>query len=205
MKPNSSLTGRFFGFTLTYVFFVSLAVAFTARPLFGEKEKASQPESFKLQPGDRLQIVVYREDDLSGVYEIDPTGKLTFPLIEGIQGAGLKMEELREMLTSSLKKYLVDPQVSISRAETTIKSISVLGHVAKPGIYDYAPGSTLMRLISEAGGFVELANKRKVRIIRMVHGKKKVLVVNCLNIIDGKEDDPAIEAGDIIFVPESVF
>ena len=164
-----------------------------------------QQSSFQVQPGNRIEIVVYREDDLSGVYEIDPSGRLIFPLIGEIQVAGLEIEALRAELTSRLRKYLIDPQVSISRGEDAAKSISVLGHVEKPGTYDGAPGSTLMRLISTAGGFSESANKRKVKIIRMIEGKKKVIIINCLDIINGSKDDPPVGAEDIIFVPESIF
>ena len=179
-----------------FLFLVSPAVAVN---------EAGDSNSFQLQTGNRLKVVVYRETDLSGVYEIDPSGKLTFPLIGEIQAAGLGIEKLREELTSRLKKYLVDPQVSVSRSEDTTKSISVLGHVMKPGIYDYAPGSTLMRLISTAGGFAESANKRKIKIVRMADGEKKVIVVNSSDIINGATNDLKLESGDIIFVPESIF
>ncbi len=168
-------------------------------------EETGEVSSFQIQPGGRLKITVYREQDLSGVYEVDPSGKLTFPLIGEIQVAGLRIGELRDKLISDLKKYLVNPQVGISRAEDAVKSISVLGHVAKPGTYDYAPGSTLMRLISAAGGFSESANKRKIKIVRAFDGKKKIIIVNGSDIINGEAADPPIEAGDIVFVPESIF
>ena len=168
-------------------------------------EGSSEESSFQLQPGSRLEIHVYREEDLSRVYEIDPSGRLSFPLVGEIQARGLNLEEFRHQLVERLKKYLVNPQVSISRSEGTIKSISILGHVTRPGTYDYIPGFTLMRLISTAEGFAEAANKRKIRIVRMAGGEKKVIMVNGVDVIEGKQDDPPIEPGDIIFVSESVF
>ena len=167
--------------------------------------KEGELNSFRLQAGDRLEINVYREPDLAGTYEIDPVGQITFPLVGNIEVAGLKIEEFRQELSTKLKKYLVNPQVNISRAEARIKSISVLGSVSKPGTYDYEPGATLMRLISKAGGFSDLANKRKIKIVRQVGNDKKVLMANGSDIINGKADDPNVGAGDIIFVPESVF
>ncbi len=181
--------------------FAFLSVAATTSPEGAKKEKTA----FELQPGDRIEVVVYREEDLSGVYEVDPEGKLTFPLIGEIQVIGLQVEEFRQELSKLLKKYLIDPQVSISRAEGTIKSISILGQVEKPGTYDYMPGFTLMRLVSTAGGFAESANKKKIKIVRIVNGEKKVIIINSLDIIDGKTDDISIQPGDIIFVPESIF
>ena len=169
------------------------------------QKEVGEPGSFQLQPGDRLEILVYREEDLSGVYEVDPGGQLTFPLVGEIQVVGLGVDELRAALTLSLRRYLVNPQVSISRSEGAIKSISILGDVTKPGAYDYTPRATLMRLISRAGGFAPTANKKKIKIVRMVKGEKEVVVVNGSNIINGEEDDPDIKPGDIVFVPESIF
>ncbi len=171
---------------------------------FAEKA-ANESSSFQLQTGNRLEILVYREEDLSGVYEISPSGNLTFPLIGDVPAAGLELDKLREELIARLKKYLVDPQLSISRAEDTTKSISVLGHVMKPGVYDFAPGSTLMRLVSTAGGFAESANKRKVKIVRLIGGEKTVIEVNTSDIMNGNLDDPKLQSGDMIFVPESIF
>lgn len=184
--------------------FLYTSPAFTASELDFQKE-INEVSSFQVQPGDRLDVLVYREDDLSGVYEVDPAGRINYPLIGEIQAAGLEIEKFREALTVRLKEYLLNPQVSISRAEGNIKSISVLGRVSSPGIYDYIPGSTLMRLISTAGGFADSASKKKIRIIRMVNGAKQVMEVNASDIIKEGKKDPDIKPGDIIFVPESIF
>ena len=205
MKCNSILIQRSVAsIQFSVVSLLFLSFLFVANPAVIAIE-ARESNSFQLQTGNRLEIVVYREEDLSGVYEIDPSGNLTFPLIGEVQAAGLEIEKLRAELSERLKKYLVNPQISISRSEDTTKSISVLGHVTKPGIYDYAPGSTLMRLISTAGGFAESANKRKIKIVRMIDGEKKVIVTNSSDIINGTTDDPKLESGDIIYVPESIF
>ncbi len=162
--------------------------------------------SFQLQPGDKLEIQVFREEDLTGTYQIDPSGRLNFPLLGDMKAAGLKVEELRKTLSQGLKKYLIDPQVTIARSEASIKSISVLGHVKNPGTFDYAPGATLMRLISQAGGFAPSANKRKIKIVRVApDGGRESIMVNALDIVNGKGDDVTLEAGDMIFVPESIF
>lgn len=195
---------RFLNVFFSVLILFSLPSIFMPTQAFAEKA-ANESSSFQLQPGNRLEILVYREDDLSGVYEIGPSGKLTFPLIGEVPAAGLEIDKLREELIARLKKYLVDPQLSISRAEDATKSISVLGHVMKPGVYDYAPGSTLMRLVSTAGGFAESANKRKVKIVRLIQGEKKVIEINSSDIMNGSIDDPKLESGDIIFVPESIF
>lgn len=190
-------------FVATSVFFYhsqAMAIADT------DVEKEATPSnSFQIQPGDRLEVSVYREEDLSSIYEVDPAGKINFPLIGEIQAADLKIETFREQLVSRLKEYLINPQISISRAEGNIKSISILGRVDKPGVYDYIPGSTLMRLISTAGGFADSAQKKKIRIIRIIGGERKIVEINSEDIMKKGEKDPDIKPGDIIFVPESIF
>ena len=184
-------------------FFTFLALSFACiQTAFA---KAEQSGSFQLQAGDRLQVTVYREEDLSGIYEIDPAGALNFPLVGEMKASGLRVDELLDRLSWNLGKYLVNPQVSISRSETTIKSISVLGQVKKAGAFDYAPGLTVMRVISQAGGFERAANKRKIRVVRMVNGTKESIIVNGSAIINGDENDPAVEPGDMIFVSEAIF
>jgi len=189
------------------VFAISSVLSFSLVPLpQGFASVIHRGEgSFHLQPGDRLEVTVYREEDLSGVYEIDPSGILAFPLLGEIDVNGLRMDELLDRLTWNLKKYLINPHVTVSRAEGTIKSISVLGHVKEPDIFDYSPGITLMRVISQAGGFMRSSNKRKIRIVRTVDGTKEVFVVNANDIINGKQNDPRVEPGDMIFIPESIF
>ncbi len=191
--------------SLSLLFLVSVFSSFFMLTQAFAEKATNESSSFQLQTGNRLEILVYREEDLSGVYEIGSSGKLTFPLIGEVPAAGLEVDKLREELITRLKKYLIDPQLSISRAEDATKSISVLGHVMKPGVYDYAPGSTLMRLISTSGGFAESANKRKVKIVRLVGGEKTVIEVNTSDIMNGSLDDPKLQSGDMIFVPESIF
>lgn len=172
---------------------------------FFETPKLVEESSYQIQPGDELEIQVFREDDLSGKFQVDPSGSLNYPLVGKIEIAGMKLGEARDVLSVGLKRFLINPQVSISRAESTIKSISVLGQVKEAGTFDYAPQSSLMRVISEAGGFMPSANKKKVRIVRIENGEKKSMIVNANDIINGQSDDVELQPGDMIFVPESIF
>lgn len=167
--------------------------------------KTEEQSLSPLQAGERLQIAVYGEKDLSGVYRIDSHGNLTFPLIGKMPVGGLEMGEVVERLNWNLKKYLVDPEVTISKASVNFQAITVLGHVKNPGNFEYRPGLTLMRLISQAGGFESGADRRKIRIVRIINGKKKVIFANGSKIVKGKEDDPEVEPGDLISIPESIF
>src|SRR3989344_2789071 len=95
-------------YRLSLGFSVILAAFFYYSQAIAINEESN---SFQLQPGDRLEITVYREADLSGVYEVDPAGRINFPLIGEIQAADLEIEQFREQLASRLKEYLVIPQI----------------------------------------------------------------------------------------------
>lgn len=166
---------------------------------------------YEVQPGDRLVVTVYREEDLTGTYQVDPQGDLVFPLIGKIHAAGKSIGDVRqEIFEKLLADYLVNPEVSISRdaknaSEPSLQSVFVLGHVKTPGSYGFEAGQTLMKLIAKAGGFAPTANIRKVSIARNSSGSKNTVIVNASDIIDGKRDDEPLQPGDIVNVPRSVF
>lgn len=91
--------------------------------------------------------------------------------------------------------------------EKVIPRVSVLGHVSRPGNYELTANLTLIRLLSEAGGFTPLAAQSRVRVIRRgVEGSPDTqLTVNVTAILDGKEKDLPMQEGDIVVVPETFF
>lgn len=190
-------------FLLILLLNVGAPAGFCLQNLLAEDQLSQAP--YQIQGGDQLAISVYREEDLTGDYQIDPEGFLNFPLVGRILMKGKTLDAARDFLTTGLKKYLINPQVSISRSENLLKSISILGHVKEAGTFDYAPNTTLMRTISQAGGFLPSANKRKVRIVRYINGAKQSLIINALDIINEDANDVELQPGDMIFVPESIF
>ena len=85
-------------------------------------------------------------------------------------------------------------------------SVAILGQIARPGNYNYSAGMTLIRLISQAGGFTTIADPGHVRIVRFsAPGKSKAIHVNTARILDGNENDIALEVGDVVVIPESFF
>lgn len=158
----------------------------------------------RLQPGDRVQITVQHEEKISGEYEIDMQGQLTFPLVGQLPAADRTAQQLKQELTQALQTYILQPEVFVNRAGFA-KNISILGRVKSQGAFNYTPGLTLMQLISQAGGFDTSADKKKIRVVRHADGQKKILYFNASEIIAGRQNDPEIWIGDIVFVPESLF
>ena len=163
--------------------------------------------AYSVQAGDKLNIQVYRDKDLSGAFTVDDSGSINYPLLGSVSVKGLTTEQVRQTLTERLAKdYVVDPQVQVDFEKSLNKSVMVLGQVSKPGNYDYTPDLTVLRLVLVAGGFTAVADLGKVKIIRTEkEGTKTTIRVNVKRITDGKDDDVKVESGDLVVVPESLF
>ena len=207
-------------------FWLFFAVFFSLTPVFpvlgdegkdslsdlsGEGKTSITDETYKLQPGDRINIKIYPEDDYikGGETQISPDGNITLPLIGKVSVQGKALLEVQQELVKIIDAdYLVNPEVAIEVMQYREQSFTVMGQVKKPGRFAFPPGATrftLLQAISLAGGFSEVANIKKIRVIRQAEGKNKILKANAEDIISGKESDIALEAEDVINVSESLF
>lgn len=155
-----------------------------------------------IHESDKIGIEVYHEEDLSGTFVVDSSGKINYPLLGQIYAKGLSLEELRAYLVEKLSAdYIVNPQIQIVFLESPNKSIAILGQVARPGNYILIAKSTLVRMISQIGGFLPEASTSNVSIVRTdPQGKKAANVVNVSKIMAGEAEDFALEPGDLVFV-----
>ncbi|MBI4353357.1 MAG: polysaccharide export protein [Candidatus Omnitrophica bacterium] len=202
-KNTSRFSKLLLLFAALSVFPFSLAVA-------GEEAGAvssANPPSYTVRAGDKLNVQVYRERELSGVFTVDASGKIHYPLLGSLMVGGLSTDQVQKLLTEGLvKDYLVDPKVRVDFEVSLNKSLVILGHVGKPGTYDFTPDLTLIRLVSQAGGFGSLAAPNRVKIVRTnADGTKQTIQANVRRILDGKADDVPLQAGDLVVVPESIF
>jgi polysaccharide export outer membrane protein len=179
-----------------------------------KKGGKSTDEEYILKPGDRIKITVYPEDEFikGGEMKISSEGNITLPLVGKIEVANKPIRiaegEIRNTIDSD---FLVNPEVVIEvlkQGEQSTVQVVLLGSVRKPGSYTLPQGETkitLLKLMSEAGGFSEVANIRKIKIIRTVNGEKKIIKANAETIMSGDEPDVELQTGDIINVAESLF
>ena len=116
-----------------------------------------------LRPGDVLDIVVYREKELSNKYLIDSRGFVQIPGLGVVQAAGLDPTQVKAALEESLRQRGFErPELSVQ----PLVRVSVLGQVRSPGLYPVDPGTSLLQLITIAGGPIENADLRKTRVVR---------------------------------------
>jgi polysaccharide biosynthesis/export protein len=130
-----------------------LLLCWAPRPVPGQE--------YTIGPRDVLGIAVWGQGDLSRDYAVDPDGFVPFPLIGRVKAAGLTPSELGAHLTEVLgKDYLVNPQVIVSVKEYLSQKVQVLGAAQKPGVYYLTGPTTLLEILSKAGGFGSTAGKQ---------------------------------------------
>ena len=168
-------------------------------------------KNYRIQFSDRLNLKIYPEDPYikGGEFQVTPEGNVTLPLLGKVRLSGMTIREAVEMLEHMIDKdYLVDPEVTIEILESKQKSFVILGEVKKPGTYQFPAGATgisLLEAISMAGGFSDIANIKKVRILRQEPSGKRTIRANAQSIISGGEPDIQLQEGDVVNVDESLF
>ena len=161
-----------------------------------------------MQSGDQVSVQVYREPQLSGIFQIDAAGLLRHPLCGSFAAAGLTISEAEMRLTELLgEKYLVNPKVILSIVSAQSSHVVILGEVSNPGVQPIPFGGTmtLLQAVAEAGGFTDLASVNRVTVTRTVDGKEQSIRVRVSRLISGKEPSFELKANDVIMVPEVVF
>lgn len=160
-------------------------------------------EDTTLGAGDVFEIKVYRQEELSGVFEVSPECNVAFPLLGTIEVCGKSPPEIgRDVRDGLADGYLKNPQVSVLVKEYRSKKVSVFGQVKKTGTLPFVSGMTVVEAISQAGGFTEMARKNAVTVTRTVAGNTKTrYTIPVDRIGEGSADNFIIRPGDVVFVP----
>ncbi|WP_457936136.1 polysaccharide biosynthesis/export family protein [Mesorhizobium sp. 10J20-29] len=154
-----------------------------------------------LAPNDVLEVDVFQADSLDRTVQIDPSGRISLPLIGAIQAGGKTVRALESEIEAAYgAKYLQAPDVTVFLKESFGQRVTVDGEVAKAGIYPVSSTSTLIETIALAGGFRDIADQSKVYVYRSVGGQKLVANFNVADIRAGKKANPRIYGGDVVIV-----
>lgn len=167
-------------------------------------EPTAPAQVHRLGPGDVFEAHVFGDERLDGEYQLADDGTINFPLLGTVDAAGKTQHELAELLEARLADgYLRDPHVTINIVEQENREVTVLGQVQQPGTFPYRERLTLVQAISLAGGLTPMAQGKKVKLTRQLPNGRKTYQVSVSDITSGKASDPALQPGDIVFVPES--
>jgi polysaccharide export outer membrane protein len=169
----------------------------------GPQKAPTQDPNYVIGAQDVLDISVWKEPELTRNVPVRPDGKISLPLLNDVQAAGLTPTALAAQLTTSLKKFVTDPQVTVIVTQINSQRIYILGEVNRAGAYPLLPGMTVLQGLSSAGGFTQFANLKKIYMFRMESGKQVKYPFNYKDVVSGKhpEENVALQAGDTIVVP----
>lgn len=201
LSPEPSKTGpdsvRFTKLATLGILILITSLAACKSSNFPEQESFQEPlfnkdTVYRLGPGDSIRVMVYDHDDLSGSYNLDDTGRISMPLILGVNTRGLTIPELEQRIATALaENYIANPKVSVDLISS--RPFCILGEIRNPGCFSGIHGMRTAQAIALAGGYTYRAFKEKFVVTRE-DGRK--IVAN---------SDTPIFAGDTIEVYERYY
>src|SRR6266404_3046 len=148
---------------------------------------------YKIGAQDLLRIDVWKEDQLTRTVPVRPDGKVTLPLLNDVQAAGLAPMELASEISEQLKKYINNPQVTVSVTEINSRRVYVTGEVMKGGAFALLPHMTVLQALSSSGGFTQFARIKNIYVLRTEGGKPVKLSFNYKEAVSGRNPAQNIE------------
>jgi polysaccharide export outer membrane protein len=189
---------------------LALAV-FTLAPVSAKDKDDKKPapqapvlnDEYRLGPGDKLRIEVYKDPQLSQSVQVRPDGKITLPLIGDLEATGHTPIELRDTITKSFKEYVTNPTVTVIVVEALASKIYVMGEVTHPGTMELHGPTTILQALAMAGGFKEFANTKDVKVLRPRgdRGAIETIRFNYKDVINGDAKPFLLRSGDTVVVP----
>jgi polysaccharide export outer membrane protein len=187
-----------------------LALAAGCSSLPPAPQKAATPNfAYQIGPGDVLEISVWRNPELSSRGPVRPDGRITSPLIEDMVAVGKTQAELAREIEERLKKYILDPTVTVLITQFVGNSqhqVRVVGQAARPAALPYRQGMTLLDVMITVGGITEFASGNRAVLIRQAEGNKQYSV-RLTDLLKGGDVSANVEVvpGDVVMIPEGMF
>lgn len=147
--------------------------------------------------GDKINVSIYNEADLSGNYTVLADGTIQIPLIGEISVKGLPLRDASSLISTALKQQgvLVSPKVTLSVVQ--LKTVKIMGEIQDIGEYPYSDNLTILGLVAKAGGFSYRAQQNQFDIVRKTNDGQEEIIKGTISTL--------VQAGDIIRVRERYF
>jgi len=161
------------------------------------------PPDYVIGPDDVLTVVFWRDKDLSSDVTVRPDGKISLPLLNDVQAAGLTPDQLRVRLTETAAKFVEQPTITIVVRDIKSRRVFVTGNVGKPGAYALSAPTTVLQLLAISGGLLEYAKSKDIRIMRTQDGKTVSYKFNYKEVLQGKnlQQNILLKPNDTVIVP----
>ncbi|MCU1304251.1 MAG: polysaccharide export protein [Candidatus Sulfotelmatobacter sp.] len=174
-----------------------------AAPPEVQASSAGVPADYMIGADDTLHITVWKEPDMSVSLPVRPDGKISMPLLDDVQAAGLTPMQLGMAIRDKLKKYIADPRVTVVVTAMNSQRIFVLGEVVHSGPMSLLPHMTMLQALSSAG-FTQFSNLKAIYLLRMQDGGQQTKIpFNYKEAIKGRgvQQNIVLKPGDTIVVP----
>lgn len=161
------------------------------------------PEDYLIGTEDVLNIVFWRDKDMSGEVVVRPDGKITLPLLNDMQASGLTTEQLRAAVETAAAMYIEEPTVSVIVKQINSRKVFITGEVGRPGPFPLIAPTTVLQLIATAGGLREFAHRDQIVIMRTEGDKQSVFSFDWVAVVQKKKTQQNIflKPGDVVVVP----
>ncbi len=159
--------------------------------------------SYLIAPDDVLSIDVWKETEITRSVPVRPDGKISLPLLNDVQAAGLTATDLASVVTEKLKKFLANPQVTVIVTTVNSQKIYILGEVLRAGVVSLLPNMTVLQALSSAGGFTPYANQKGIYVLRTENGQQVKYPFKYKEVLKGVniQQNILLKPGDTIVVP----
>lgn len=160
------------------------------------------PTGYVIGPEDVLTVSFWREKDLTGDVVVRPDGKISLPVLNDMQAAGLTPERLAKDVEAAAVKFVNAPNVTVIVKEIHSRKVFVVGEVGKPGAIQLGSDMTVLQVIAEAGGLQEYAKRSDIAIVRNENGQERRFKFNYNDVVSGKrpEQNIKLQPGDTVIV-----
>jgi len=165
-----------------------------------DANRSAAPDAYRIGPEDLLQISVWKNDAMSRAVPVRPDGKISLPLLNDVQAAGLTALELREVLTKQMAAYMPSPEVSVIVTEVRSFKVSVMGEVVRPGRFELKSWTTVLDVLAMAGGFTQFASRTRILVLHP-EGKTIKRIPFNYNKIGAEQENFYLSNGDVVVVP----
>jgi len=164
--------------------------------------EAAVPPGYVIGPMDVLEVLFWKDKDLSAEVTVRPDGKITLPLLNEVQAGGITPEQLRVTILEQAQRFVEEPNVVVRVKEIKSRQVYILGEVAKPGTYPLGGPTTVLQLIATAGGFNEFADTGGIVIIRPSPEGPNRIRFRFKDVVKGNmAQNIELKSGDTVVVP----
>ena len=169
----------------------------------GHTEAGSSPGDYIIGPGDLIEVVVWKSEDLSGQFRVRPDGKFSMPLIGDVIAAGKTTDAINMQIQTKLQLFVESPFVSTIIRETASNRVYVLGEVNAPGTYPIEGTLTVLQALALAGGFTEFAIRDRLVLVRGSGDNQQKFTLSYRKMLSdpGGEFNMVLQRGDTLVVP----